>query len=164
MTLNGTWGFSKHDLNWKSSETVIRNTIDIVSKGGNYLLNVGPCPDGSIPEATYVRFRDLGAWMKKYGSAIYGTTANPLKAVDWGRITAKEDRLYLMVFNWPENDTITVPIKPDSAVDCWMMADPKLKALETEQTDAGLNIKINSEFQNPYASVVVLQATGKLVE
>lgn len=164
MTLNGTWGYSKHDLNWKSSETVIRNTIDIVSKGGNYLLNVGPCPDGSIPEATLVRFRDLGGWMKKYGSAIYGTTANPLKAVEWGRITAKENRLYLMVFNWPENDTITVPIKPDSAVDCWMMADTKLKALQTEVTDAGLNIKMNSEFQNPYASVVVLQTTGKVVE
>jgi hypothetical protein len=69
-----------------------------------------------------------------------------------------------MVFNWPENDTITVPIKPDSAVDCWMMADTKLKALQTEVTDAGLNIKMNSEFQNPYASVVVLQTTGKVVE
>ena len=161
MTLNGTWGYSKHDLGWKSSETIIRNTIDIVSKGGNYLLNVGPAPDGSIPEATYVRFHELGNWMKKYGSSIYGTTANPLKKVNWGRITAKEKRLYLHVFDWPQDDTLIVPMTPDGKVDAWMMADPSMKHLETQVTPRGLEIKINSEFQNPYASVIVLQGTGK---
>ena len=164
MTLNGTWGYSSHDLNWKSSETIIRNTIDIISKGGNYLLNVGPCPDGSIPEATYIRFHELGAWMKKYGTALYGSTANPLRGVDWGRITAKGDTLYLMVFNWPEDNTITVPMKVEGPAEAWMMADPKVASLKTETTEEGLRVTMNTEYQNPYASVVVLRAKGKVIE
>jgi alpha-L-fucosidase len=78
MTMNGTWGFSEHDKKWKSTQTLLRNLIDIASKGGNYLLNVGPTGDGSVPEASVTRMREIGAWLEKNGEAIYGTTASPL--------------------------------------------------------------------------------------
>lgn len=156
MTLNGTWGWSDHDFNWKSAETLIRNTVDIASKGGNYLINAGPVADGTIPEAIRTRFLELGDWMAAYGDAIYGTQANPVGAVDWGRITTKNGRLYLHIFAWPKNNQIVIPGKGGSSARAWMMADPELKSLAISASDHGLAIPVDPQFQNPYASVVIL--------
>lgn len=160
MTLNGTWGFSEHDMAWKSAETLIRNTIDIASKGGNYLINAGPRADGSIPEAIQVRFAELGAWMKKYGESIYATTANPLGAVAWGRITAKPGRLYLHVFTWPKDNKIVVPLK-QAAAKAYMLADAGKQALKCESSPEGVTITLQPGFENPYASVVVLETAAR---
>lgn len=104
MTMNKSWGYSLNDNEWKSSETLIKNLCDIVSKGGNYLLNVGPMPDGTFEPKAMERIREIGAWMKRNGEAIYGTTAGPSDAeLPWGRISRKGHTLYLMVFRpFPE--------------------------------------------------------------
>ena len=86
MTMNGTWGFHKYDHNWKSPETLIRNLVDIASKGGNYLLNVGPTAEGEIPPASVERLAAIGKWMKVNGESIYGTSASPIVAPAWGRV------------------------------------------------------------------------------
>ena len=80
MTLNDTWGFKSYDENWKSTETLVRNLIDIASKGGNYLLNVGPTAQGEIPAASVERLAGMGKWMAVNGESIYGTTASPFSA------------------------------------------------------------------------------------
>jgi alpha-L-fucosidase len=72
-------------------------------------LNIGPTADGSIPPESVQSFTAIGTWMKKNSKAIYATTANPLGAVAWGRITAKPDRLYLHVFDWPADGKLLVP-------------------------------------------------------
>lgn len=162
MTLNGTWGYSQHDFRWKSAETLIRNTVDIASKGGNYLINLGPLADGSIPEAIAVRFRELGAWMKTYGDSIHATTANPVGAVPWGRITAKPGRLYLHVFEWPKDNRLIVPgPHAAAAARAFMLADAKRQPLRIESTPDGLAVTLKPGFQNPYASVAVLQTGEK---
>ena len=84
MTMNGTWGFKSYDHNWKSIETLIRNLADIASKGGNYLLNVGPTSLGEIPEPSIERLKAVGKWMKVNGEAIYATTASPFQRLAWG--------------------------------------------------------------------------------
>jgi len=99
MTMNGTWGFNQHDTNWKSSETLIQNVIDCASKGGNYLLNVGPTGLGEIPDASVERLAAVGKWMKANGDAVYGTQAGPFsRPQPWGRVTKKGNRLFLHVF------------------------------------------------------------------
>jgi alpha-L-fucosidase len=109
MTLNGHWGYFLGDEKWKSPETVIRNLVDIVSKGGNYLLNVGPTGQGIIPQGAVSDLQQIGDWMKVNGESIYGTTASPLKTQPaWGRVTKKGDKLYLHVFDWPKDGKLLV--------------------------------------------------------
>lgn len=122
MTMNGSWGFHAHDHNWKSTETLLRHLIDIASKGGNFLLNVGPQPDGKIPAASVQRLMEIGDWMETNGESIYGTEASPLpSAPAWGRITRKPlpggaTRYYLHIFEWPkakEGETVVALPLPD---------------------------------------------------
>jgi alpha-L-fucosidase len=87
MTMNDTWGFKRNDHNWKSAKVLIRNLIDIASKGGNYLLNIGPMADGSIPPASVERLQTIGKWMSANGESIYGTSAGPIGQPAWGRVT-----------------------------------------------------------------------------
>jgi len=103
MTMNDTWGYKSYDNNWKSVETLIRNLVDIASKGGNYLLNVGPTSEGLIPEPSVERLKAIGQWMKVNSEAIYATQASPFKRLPFdGRATVKGNTLYLHVFQWPE--------------------------------------------------------------
>ena len=113
-TLNITWGWSKFATDFKTSTQLIHRLVDAVSKGGNYLLNVGPLPDGTIDPKSIERFTDIGEWMEINGDAIYGTEAGPFTRLPWGRATAKKvddgnHRLYLHVFEWPENGELLIP-------------------------------------------------------
>ncbi len=108
-TINDTWGFKTNDHNWKSSEDLIRKLIDIASKGGNYLLNVGPTAEGIIPEPSVKRLEDMGAWLATNGDAVYGTKAGPVQDAGWCRTTAKNGVVYLHVFEWPSGGEIAVP-------------------------------------------------------
>ena len=102
MTMNDTWGFKSYDHNFKSTKMLVQNLIDIASKGGNYLLNVGPTSEGIIPAQEVDLLREVGQWMKVNGESIYATSASPYKRLPFdGRATVKGNTLYLNVFNWP---------------------------------------------------------------
>ena len=99
MTMNGSWGFHANDTNWKSADTLIFNAVDCASKGGNYLLNVGPNSLGEIPEASIERLKTVGKWFDQNGEAVYGTQASPFpRPMPWGRVTRKGNTLYCVVF------------------------------------------------------------------
>ncbi len=114
MTMNGTWGFRVSDNNWKSSNTLIQNLCDIASKGGNYLLNVGPKADGTFPIQSIDRLKEMGLWMEKNNEAIYGSSPSVIGSFDWGRSTTRLTKnglaIYLLVFNWPNNGELTIPL------------------------------------------------------
>jgi len=171
MTMNGTWGYRKDDQNWKSATTLIRNLIDCASKGGNYLLNVGPTGEGLIPDASVERLAAMGKWMKVNGEAIYETQASPFKNLAWGRCTQKKlgggvTRLYLHVFNWPAASTtagsksskLIVPLA-NTVKRAYLLAEPakKLKVLTTE---GGQGILLPVTAPDANASVVVLEVEG----
>lgn len=108
-TINDTWGYKVNDHNWKSAETLIRYLVDIVSKGGNYLLNIGPDAEGSIPEPSIERLNAIGAWMDRNGDSIYGTRPGPVQGQSWCRTTRKGDTVYLHIFEWNEAGRFTLP-------------------------------------------------------
>lgn len=101
MTINKTWGYNKNDTDYKSRTDLIRALIDAASKGGNFLLNVGPTPEGTIQPEFEERLRGMGVWLKTNGEAIYGTTYGPLQNLSFGRTTTKGKTVYLHVFDWP---------------------------------------------------------------
>ena len=108
MTMNDTWGYRKSDNNWKTDEDLIRNLIDIASKGGNFLLNIGPKANGEIPQVSVERLKAMGEWMKVNSESIYGTTASPVAQPAWGRYTKKGNIVYAHIFEWPENRKLNV--------------------------------------------------------
>ncbi len=103
VTLNDTWGFKKDDQNWKSPQTLIRQLVDVVSKNGNYLLNVGPTAEGIIPQPSVDRLLAVGKWLEVNGEAVSGAQPSPYPyEFEWGSITSKPGRLYLHIIDWPK--------------------------------------------------------------
>jgi len=164
MTMNRTWGYKSYDDDWKSSETLIRNIIDIASKGGNYLLNVGPTAEGLIPGPSVERLGEIGRWMKANGESVYATEASPFKRLAWGRCTAKacEDgaTLYLHVFDWPTDGRLLVPGLRNDAEQAYLLTDQAKKALPTQASDQGLVVAVPAEAPDPICTVVVLKVKG----
>jgi alpha-L-fucosidase len=159
MTMNDTWGYKSSDNNWKSTETLLHNLIDVVSKGGNYLLNVGPNAAGEIPQPSIERLRQIGAWMKVNGDAIYATTASPFRRqLPWGRCTQKPGKLYLHVFNWPPDGKLTVPVA-NTIRKAYLLSAPD-KTLATSNSDEGIVIQLPAAAPDPIASVVVVEMAG----
>jgi alpha-L-fucosidase len=110
MTMNGTWGYRADDDKWKSTTTLVRNLVETVGNGGNFLLNVGPTAAGEIPAPSVDRLMEMGRWLQANGEAVYGASPSGLAVRDWGRTTAKRRRVYLHVFNRPASGTILVPM------------------------------------------------------
>jgi alpha-L-fucosidase len=164
MTMNDTWGYKSYDNHWKSTETLIRNLVDIASKGGNYLLNVGPTSEGLIPEPSIERLKAVGLWMKVNGEAIYGTTASPFKRLPWGRCTKKisggKTTLYLHVFNWPANGSLVVPGLKNQVIEAHLLKANWLgghKKLATSADADGVTISVPKNAPDKISSTVVLK-------
>ncbi|HSH20532.1 MAG TPA: alpha-L-fucosidase, partial [Draconibacterium sp.] len=141
MTMNTSWGYKWYDNNWKSTKTLIHMLVDIASKGGNLLLNVGPTAEGLIPDSSVVRLKQVGIWMQQNSESIYGTTASPFYKLPWGRCTQKvvdgNTLLYLHVFNWPKDEILRVPGLKAKISDVYLLSKPKQKfAWKFEEGDA----------------------------
>lgn len=164
MTMNGTWGFKSYDHKWKSVETMVRNLIDIASKGGNYLLNVGPTAEGTFPEASIQSLKGIGEWMKVNGEAIYGTKASPLPVQPWGRVTKKQNKntttLYLSVFQWPTNGKLEVEGLSGKVTKAAMIgAHGKVTAVKN---GTGTTFSVPAKGTNDIASVIKVEVEGLL--
>ncbi|MCU0916286.1 MAG: alpha-L-fucosidase [Planctomycetes bacterium] len=157
MTMNDTWGFKSYDDNWKSTEQLIQTLVDVASKGGNFLLNVGPMPEGLIPQASIERLQAVGKWMAVNSESIYGTTASPFERPAWGRCTAQGNKRYLHVFRWPVDGRLEVPLAGGDAPEkAYLLADKKRAALPMLEGANRVTISLPGQAPDPIDSVVVL--------
>ena len=165
MTMNTTWGYKSYDDDWKSSGQLIRNLVDSASKGGNYLLNVGPMANGEIPQASIERLKDVGEWMRVNSSSIYGTTASPFIRLTWGRATKKEypnaTELYLHVFDWPEDGLLRVDGLRSDVSGAYFMADFQ-QQIQVDKTQEGVVLYLPEQPLDEIDTVIVLKINGKL--
>ncbi len=159
MTMNGNWGYNAYDDKWKSTKDILQKLIDIVSKGGNFLLNVGPNPYGIIPEVCQTNLLDIGQWLQQNGQAIYGTTASPFPYLSWGRATRKEQKLYLHVFQWPANQQLVVPMN-NKITHAHLLADPKT-ALKVHFNNGVSTIQLPAYSPDKRASVIEVDFKGE---
>jgi len=163
MTINDTWGFKSNDHNWKSSKTLIQHLIDIASKGGNYLLNVGPTAEGLIPEPSVERLEDIGKWMTVNSESIYGTQASPFPKLAWGRCTQKKHdngtTLYLHVFERPADRKLLVPGLENQVESAALLANNE--KLEFKKTPKGVELQVPTKALDPNATVIKLEILGE---
>jgi alpha-L-fucosidase len=176
-TLNNTWGYKSYDDNWKTPEDLTFKLVDIVSKGGNYLLNVGPTAEGVIPQPSQDNLRAVGRWLKVNGESIYGAGTTPFgeelgtpdpsgrkdkrgtplftAKTDW-RCTTKPGKLYIHLFKWPAGSFELPPIK-EKVTKAYLLADPQKKSLAVKQTGQKWSISLPATAPDHMDSVLVLE-------
>ena len=167
MTMNGTWGYKSYDHNYKTPQKLIQNLMDISSKGGNFLLNVGPTPEGEFPPESIQILSEIGNWMKVNGEAVYGTKASPWGLFPWGRCTRKETKngttLYFSVFDWPADGKLVIPNFKNSVVSARLLANgTKVKALVSK--DDTLTITLPATPPDQLVSVIRVDVKGKVAD
>lgn len=181
-TINDTWGFRKDDTNWKSPGQILFKLVDIVSKGGNYLLNVGPMADGIIPQASQDVLRTVGRWLKVNGEAVYGAASTPFgdelgepsakgardvrgaplvyPQTEW-RVTARPGKLYFTFFNEPRAP-FQLPAMKNAVKRAYQLADGAAVKITSENGRTYLNI--NRPILDPMATTVVVEIAGERVQ
>lgn len=153
MTMNGHWGYNAYDDEWKSIQELIRKLVDIVSKGGNFLLNVGPNKYGEIPKVCQGELKDMGEWLNMNGEAVYGTQASPFPYLPFGRATKKGSKLYLHIFDWSRQIAVPSALKFKRA---YLLAD-KNTNLEHFVKDGYTYFKLPAYAPDKIASVMAVE-------
>jgi alpha-L-fucosidase len=152
MTINDTWAYNKNDTQYKSAKELIQDLVNVASKGGNLLLDVGPTPEGTIQPEFVERLEAMGKWMKVYGDSIYGTTYGPLQNLAFGKTTAKGKIVYVHVFDWPPESRLEVPGFQGRVGQITVLGDKK--KLKYQQENDKLMIQVPPTAPDPNDSVL----------
>ncbi len=154
MTINNTWAYNMHDRDFKSVQFLIRGLVEVVSRGGNFLLNVGPQPDGIIQPEFQDRLRGIGDWLAVNGESIYGSTFGPVQGASAIRTTAKRSSIFVHVFDWPST-ALDVPGLTGKVISARMLATGQ--SLKFRQSENSLQVDLPAHAPDTNASVIALR-------
>jgi alpha-L-fucosidase len=167
VTMNDTWGFKKDDVNWKPASILIRQMVQVASRGGNYLLNIGPMSDGTIPRPSVDRLTEVGNWIRVNSDAVYGTGPSPFPyELPWGIITTKPDKVYLHVFDWPQKNLVLYGLKSKIKNAYLLSGRKKLKFEQTDNIPGdhyAVTIGLPAAAPDKNDSVIVLETKGDVL-
>jgi alpha-L-fucosidase len=165
VTMNDTWGFKKDDTNWKPTSVLIQQMVQVSSRGGNYLLNVGPTAEGLIPPPSVERLAQVGEWLKVNKEGVYGTRPSPFQyELPWGIITTKSNKIFLHVFKWQKELTL---FGVKSKVRKASLVSDRKKLKFTQNNDSAsdhyaLTLELPPDQPDKNDSVIVLDIQGDI--
>ena len=163
ITMNDHWGYNQHDKHFKTDKDLVQKLIDISSKGGNFLLNVGPKSDGTFPVESIGLLSQMGDWMDVNGESIYATTASPFGKVAFGRVTHREQehRLYLHVFEWPADGKLDLAGMNSPVEKVWLLESQDEVEFSIPQ-EGLLRMQVPKNAPHSIATVLVVQYAGTI--
>jgi len=156
MTINNTWAYNRNDGAFKPASQLIRSLVEVASRGGNFLLNVGPSPEGTIQPEFQERLVAIGKWMDRNGDSIYGTGYGPIQGLDSVRTTAKDGNVYFHVLNWA-SPKLVLPSRALPKVRSVELLDGG-KHLEFRQHEQAFEIDTPAQPPDPVVSVLLLRS------
>ena len=164
MTMNDRWGYNMHDKNFKSTTDLLQKLSDIVSKNGNFLLNIGPKADGTFPDESIERLSEIGDWMDINGEAIHGTIGSPFSELSWGRATQKfhddSTTIYMHVFDWPSDGKLVIPGLAGKVKSAKVLGGNDVPFVKG---DGEVIVDIPSEMPNEHIGIIAIEVQGKPV-
>jgi len=156
-TLNNSWGYNKTDKNFKTVEELIQYLVRAAGYNANFLLNIGPMPNGKIQPEFIERLIDVGRWMTQYGESIYNTRGGPLPPVENYVTTHRDDRIYVHVVNWEGKEYLILPLEPKKVRKAWKLGNGTRLALDILKDPEGLKVQVPEEYQNEIDTIIVLE-------
>jgi len=160
QTLNHSWGYHKFDDDWKPPREVVHQLVNSVSKGGNYLLDVGPTGEGTFPQPAVDILEKVGAWMGPNGESIYGTSACPWGELPWGRCTVKGEKIYLHVFDWAQDGKLSLVGLKNEVKRAYLLRDSS-REVEFSREGGKVSVRLPGEPVDEEDTVVVLEIVGR---
>jgi len=167
VTMNDTWAFKRDDQNWKPVSILIRQLVQVASRGGNYLLNIGPTSEGTIPQPSVDRLTEVGKWVKVNSDAVYGTGPSPFPyELPWGIITTKPGKVYLHVFDWPQKELALYGLKSKVKNAYLLSGGKKLKLSQSNdpaKDHYAITVNLPASAPDKNDSVIVLETVGDVM-
>lgn len=161
ITNNRGYWYKGENVSAKSNKELIRMLVDIASKGGNFLMNVGPRPDGELSQTDYDALARVGEWMSVSGVSIYGTRKGQFLQLEWGKSTTNGSTIYLHVYDWPADGQLRVPGLLNEVSRSYLLADSSKTPLSVTADGKDKLITLPSSPSDPVASVVVVEIDGE---
>jgi alpha-L-fucosidase len=153
-TINGAWGYNSEDHNFKSTQQLIHYVAKAAGNNANFLLNIGPKPDGTIQDEFRTRLTEMGTWLSKNGESIYGTRGGPITPRPWGVTTQKGNKTYVHVLDW-EDELLALPVLPKVVKKAALLGGRPVKL---QSVDGGLLVHLPKADRDPIDTVVVLES------
>ncbi len=160
-TTNDSWSYAWYDENWKTPKEIVYRLVSTVARGGTYMLNIGPRGDGSVPEPAQLALRKSGEWIQRYPFVVYGTAASPWgRALPWGDVTVKENKLFLSIFTLPEKRLLNLPGLKTKIKSISLISDGKKLPLSYESEKNWTRIELPREISEKLVPVIEIELAG----